>query len=155
MLKNFWGMAVLWAAISFCPSLAVAQMPVPVIDRAGATILVRNTVVALNHANQTGNYSVLRDLGAPEFIVNNTPADLAANFYDLRQTQLEMGPVAVITPVFATEPTVQQNGVLQLTGYFPTQPVRISFDLAYRFVGIRWRLLGISVFANKAPLPDR
>jgi len=146
-------MAVLWAAISFS-TVVNAQMPIPVIDRAGATILVRNTVVALNHANQTGNYSVLRDLGAPEFIVNNTPADLAANFHGLRQSGLEMGPVVVFEPIFSKEPKVQSNGVLQLTGYFPTNPVRISFDLTYRFVGIRWRLLNISVFANKAPMPN-
>lgn len=152
MINKVLAMAVLWAAIVVSPTGALAQMPIPVIDRPGAVILARTTIVALNHANQTGNYAVLRDLGAPQFIVSNTPASLAESFRSLRQKQLEMGPVVMYDPVFAREPRVDQNGNLLLTGYFPTKPVRISFELLYTFVGTRWRLLGISVVANAKPM---
>jgi hypothetical protein len=30
-------------------------------------ILIRSSLIALNQANVTGNYSVLRDIGAPDF----------------------------------------------------------------------------------------
>ena len=35
------------------------------IDRNGVLILIRETLLALDQANKTGNYTVLRDLGAP------------------------------------------------------------------------------------------
>jgi hypothetical protein len=47
---------------------AQPRPPQPVqIDRNGVLILIRSTLLALHHANQTGNYTVLRDLGAPGF----------------------------------------------------------------------------------------
>jgi hypothetical protein len=37
------------------------------IDRNGVLMLVRSMILALDQANKTGNYTVLRDLGAPAF----------------------------------------------------------------------------------------
>ena len=53
------------------------QAPKPAqIDRNGVLILVRRTLTALDQANRTGNYTVLRDLGSPDFQAN-TAARLA------------------------------------------------------------------------------
>jgi hypothetical protein len=49
------------------------------IDRNGVIILIRSTLLALDHANKTGNYTVLRDLGSPGF-QTNTDARLAEIF---------------------------------------------------------------------------
>ncbi|MFN5718420.1 MAG: hypothetical protein ACK463_28405, partial [Bradyrhizobium sp.] len=46
------------------------------IDRNGVLMLIRSTLLALDHANKSGNYTVLRDLGASGFQVN-TAAKLA------------------------------------------------------------------------------
>jgi hypothetical protein len=46
------------------------------IDRNGVLILIRQTLLALDQANKTGNYTVLRDLGSPDFQAN-TAAGLA------------------------------------------------------------------------------
>jgi hypothetical protein len=48
------------------PRPATAPTPAQ-IDRNGVLILVRSTPLALDQANQTGNYTVLRDLGSPQF----------------------------------------------------------------------------------------
>ena len=48
------------------------QAPKPAdIDRNGVLILVRSAILALDQANKTGNYTVLRDLGAPGFQTNS------------------------------------------------------------------------------------
>ncbi len=39
----------------------------PNIDPVVLAMLIKSTILALQHANQTGNYSVLRDLGTPLF----------------------------------------------------------------------------------------
>src|SRR4051812_18904799 len=58
---------------------APAEQPIE-IDRNGVLILIRSTLLALDHANRTGNYTVLRDLGAPGFYTANTAARLAEIF---------------------------------------------------------------------------
>ena len=73
-----WTLAALLAAsAAFAEEGKPVQEPKPAqIDRNGVLILIRSTLLALDDANKTGNYSVLRDLGAPGFqlanSVNNT-----------------------------------------------------------------------------------
>jgi hypothetical protein len=67
------------------------------IDRNGVLILIRSTVLALDQANKTGNYTVLRDLGAPGFQAN-TAARLAEIFASQRRDNLDLSGVAVIDP---------------------------------------------------------
>ena len=47
-------------------------------------MLIESSVIALNHANITGNYSVLHEMGAPAFQNANSPEKLAQIFAQLR-----------------------------------------------------------------------
>jgi hypothetical protein len=51
-----------------------AQPPMPV-SLEQALYLIRSTLLTLNDANRTGNYTVLHDLASPEFQARNTAAD--------------------------------------------------------------------------------
>ncbi len=104
----------------------------------------------MKHANFTGNYSVLRDLGSPAFRRANTSARRAVVFSDLRNQNLELGPLLVINPVFTPPPHFDETGTLHLSGYFPTRPERVKFELLYEAVANRWRLFGISVNTEPA-----
>jgi hypothetical protein len=122
-----------------------AQAPRPAqIDRNGVLILVRSTLLALDHANKTGNYTVLRDLGAPGFQVN-TPARLAEIFAGHRRDGLDLSGVSVIDPQFSLLPQIESNGLMRMTGFFPSVPKQVNFDLLFAPVGGQWRLFGISV----------
>lgn len=131
--------------------MAHAQSAPSIPDANGVTILVRTTITALDQANRTGNYTVFRDLGSPGFQTANTAAKLSIIFAKLRGKNLDLGPIAVVAPVFTKEPALTKQGMLQLTGYFPTRPLRVNFDLIYRLIGGRWRLFGIAAQANPAP----
>jgi len=131
--------------------MAHAQSAPKIPDANGVTILVRTTIIALDQANRTGNYTVFRDLGSPGFQTANTAAKLAIIFANLRAKKLNLGPIAVVAPVFTKKPVLTKQGMLQLTGYFPTRPLRVNFDLIYRLVGGRWLLFGIAAQANPAP----
>lgn len=50
------------------------------IDRNGVLILIRSSLLAVDQANKTGNYTVLRDLGAPGFQAANTATQLGEIF---------------------------------------------------------------------------
>lgn len=118
-----------------------------------ALYLIRSTLLTLNDANRSGNYTVLHDLAAPGFQAKNSAADLAQIFADLRNRHFDLFAVALAAPRLSTPPHLESNGMLRLTGDFPTRPLQINFDLLFENVGGQWKLFGISVATPQAP-PD-
>jgi hypothetical protein len=116
-----------------------------------ALYLIRSTLLTLNDANRSGNYTVLRDLAAPGFQSRNTAADLARIFADLRSRNFDLFAVALMAPKLTAPPQLERNGMLRLTGYFPTQPLQIKFDMLFANVAQHWRLFGLSVATPQAP----
>jgi hypothetical protein len=116
-------------------------------------ILIRNALLALNLANQTGNYTVLRDMAAPSFRDANSAARLGQIFQALREQGLDLSPVAIVPPQISEAPTIDAGGLLRLTGYFPTQPLQVNFQLKFQPVSGRWQLFEMTVSATAAPLP--
>jgi hypothetical protein len=119
------------------------------IDRNGVLILVRSTLLALDQANKTGNYTVLRDLGSPSF-QSNTAARLGEIFAALRRDNLDLSGVAALDPQLTLLPQIEANGMLHMTGFFPSVPTQVNFDLAYQPVNGQWRLFGVSVSVGQA-----
>jgi hypothetical protein len=160
--------AVFAAFISLGISLAHAQAqtqapnasqsaPRPAqIDRNGVLILIRESLLALDQANKTGNYTVLRDLGSPAFQAN-TAARLSEIFAKQRNDNIDLSGVAVIDPQLTLLPQIEASGLLHMTGFFPSVPTQVNFDLAYAAVNGQWRLFGISVALGRtepaAPSP--
>lgn len=121
------------------------QAPKPAnIDRNGVLILIRSSLLALDQANKTGNYTVLRDLGAPGFQVN-TAARLAEIFAKQRNDNLDLSGVAAIDPQLSLLPQIEPNGLMRMAGFFPSIPSQVNFELAFAPVNGQWRLFGISV----------
>jgi hypothetical protein len=129
-----------------------SQAPKPAqIDRNGVLILIRETLLALDQANKTGNYTVLRDLGAPDFQANSA-AQLAEIFAQQRRDNIDLSGVAVIDPQLTLLPQIEANGMMRMAGFFPSVPTQVNFELLYAPVGGRWRLFGLSVsFGQAAP----
>lgn len=139
------GIGTILIALALLKTTAPARAQAPAVpDGQGIRILVRTTLVALNHANRTGNYTVLRDLGAPGFRAANDAARLGQIFANLRKRNLDLGPITVIEPKLVREPSIE-NQVLRITGFFPSRPVQINFDLVYKHLRGEWRHFGISV----------
>lgn len=113
-------------------------------------LLIRSTLLALNNANVTGNYTVLRDLGAPNFQFSNSAAKLTMSFTELRARKIDLSAIILIKPRLVRKPEILENGLLRLTGFLPTQPEQVNFDLLYQAVGNRWRLFGLGVNLSPA-----
>jgi hypothetical protein len=132
------------------PAAPAAAPPAPpqvvMPDAEKIVLLVRTTLITLNDALQTGNFTVLRDMGAPGFREANTPARLSQSFADLASKGIDLSPVSIIAPQLSEAPGLdQQKGMLHLKGYFPSQPLQINFEMLYQAVDGRWRLFGLSV----------
>jgi len=123
----------------------------PAVNPEQALYLVRSALLTLNDANRSGNYTVLRDLAAPDFQARNTAADLAQIFADLRRRNFDLFAAALIVTQFTAAPALDANGRMRLTGFFPTQPLRISFDLTFQSIAGQWRLFALSVATPGAP----
>jgi hypothetical protein len=120
------------------------------IDRNGVLMPVRSTLLALDHANKTGNYTVLRDMAAPGFHAGNNAARLAEIFAKLRNDKLDLAGVAVIDPQLSLLPQIEANGMMHMAGFFPSVPSQVNFELIYAPVDGQWRLFGISVSVGQA-----
>jgi hypothetical protein len=130
------------------PKAPAAQPPpqVAMPDADKIVLLLRGTLLTLNDAVQTGNFTVLRDLSAPGFRDANSAARLGAIFGNLAQRGIDLSAVAILAPQLGEAPSIDpQTSMLRIKGFFPGQPVRIDFEVIYQPVGGRWRLFGLSV----------
>jgi hypothetical protein len=119
------------------------------IDRNGVLILIRSTLLALDQANKTGNYTVLRDLGSPAFQAN-TAARLGEIFAAQRKDNIDLSGVAVIEPQLSMWPQIEANGMMRMVGFFPSVPTQVNFEMAFAPVERQWRLFGVSVSLGQA-----
>ena len=119
-------------------------------DARALSILIRRTLLSLNDANLTGNYTVFRDLAAPGFQSANDAARLTEIFTLLRRRKIDLAPIIYFDPKLVRPATINENGMLRISGYVPTQPEQVNFDMMFQKVANRWRLFGIAVNTTAA-----
>lgn len=113
-------------------------------------LLIQSTLIALNQANTSGNYSVLRDMAAPGFREANSTVKLAEIFANFRVRKLDLTPILLFQPKLLRRPLMSDTGMLRITGFVPTAPERVNFDLIFQSLQGRWRLYGVAV--NTSPV---
>ncbi len=127
---------------------ASTQAPVslqPVPNDLELAKLIWSMMVAVDQANQSGNYSVLRDMAAPGFQIQNNPSRLSEIFGSLRQSRIDISNTLLLTPTYTAAPSILDGNVLRLQGYFGLRPSSVYFDLYYQWVEGEWRLFGVSI----------
>jgi hypothetical protein len=109
--------------------------------------LIKSTIIALQHANQTGNYSVLRDLGTPVFRERFDQAALTTAFSNLRGRHVNLTTVTMLAPNLAKQPELTAQNQLHIVGYFQTQPLQVQYEMLFLQIDGVWRIEGLSVDA--------
>lgn len=107
--------------------------------------MIRSHTAALNHANKTGNYSVFRELASTSFQSANSTARLSSIFSKLRSRNLDLSAALVLDPKLIRPPNIDGKSRLRLTGFFPSKPERIDFDMIFEQSGGDWKLFGIAL----------
>lgn len=134
------------AATAQAPAaLPAAPAPSAPIEPELVNRLLWSTMAALDQANRTGNYSVLRDLASPAFQARTPLASLAQAFAPLRAQPLDLSYTLIVTPTFEFPPAVGADGVLRIRGVFPLRPTAIGFDMLFQNVGGQWRISALAV----------
>lgn len=130
------------------PSQTLRLLPpkVPTVPTAPAVLaLVRTTLTAVDHGNKTGNYTVLRELGGPDFHNANTAAKLSMAFANLVEQRVDLLPVLVVEPTYREAPRLTARRMLYVAGRFDIQPKPVSFELLFDVWKGEWRLYGVSI----------
>jgi hypothetical protein len=113
----------------------------PKIDDVALAILIKSAIIAVQHANATGNYSVLRDLGTPGFRERYDQAKLTAIFATFRARAINFSPSLMLLPSLSKPVEFTPQGQLRVEGTFPTRPLQIQL-LLFQQQGGAWRLDG-------------
>ena len=124
-----------------------AAMPVP--GDLELAKLIWSTIAAIDHANQSGNYSVLRDISSPAFQIANDPARLAQIFGSLRENRVDLSNSLLLAPVYNGPAQVGAGNILRVRGSFGLRPTAIAFDFEFQWFNGKWRLFGVGI----SPLP--
>ena len=146
-------LALVLASLATMPNAALAQVQqgrpaissVPVPSELELAKLVWSTMAMVDHANRSGNYSVLRDTSASGFQIQNDPSRLAEIFAPVRSLRIDLSNALIVAPVYTGGPTLLQADVFRVQGYFPLRPSPIFFDFYFQWEQGRWKLFGISI----------
>ena len=116
-------------------------------------MMVRSTLAGVNQANFTENYTVLHGMATPTLQARVTAAQFGKAFDSLRKQNLDLSPILVLPPEFTVAPALTPQGVLRLTGIFPSRPLEINFAIDYLPVDGAWMIDALSVSALPAGAP--
>ena len=107
--------------------------------------LVKSSLLTLNDANVTGNYSVLHAKLSKPFREQFPPEKIKAAFKEFSDNNTDYDIIAAMPPAYDPKPMVDEDGKLVVKGSFPTEPSRVSFELEYIPSDGEWKLILIQV----------
>ena len=123
---------------------STSAIPEMHLDTEHAALLVRSTLMSVHDANISGNYSVVLDLGSPDF-QKNKASDLAIRLQKLRERKIDLAAAAMSALQFNSITISPDGKRARLVGRFETRPESVHFDINFERIGSEWRLSGIGV----------
>jgi hypothetical protein len=106
--------------------------------------LLWSTMAAMDHASDTGNFTVVNALGTAAFRTRNPPATLAAVFTTLRNQRVDLSDALLVSPTFELAPHMVTSNAFRMRGIFPLRPTAVAFDLVFAWES-GWRLDAVAV----------
>ncbi len=136
---------VIFAAIVGCVLATVPAFAQKAPDPVTQEVLIKSTLLTFNDANVTGNYTVLHAKLSKPFRDQFPPERLKEVFKAFNEKHIDIDPIAARQPTASKPAQVNDNGVLQLHGYFDTSPSRVYYQLEYILSDGEWKPVRINV----------
>ncbi len=114
--------------------------------------LVKGSLMSFNDANLTGDYRVFHARLSEPFRKQYTPAKLKETFKEFSEKNVDIDIVTAMAPSFDQPPYVDQEGRLVLSGFFPTEPTRVAFEMDFIASDGEWKLIRLNVKLGPAQL---
>ena len=106
--------------------------------------LVRTSLIAVQQADATNNYSVLRQLGSPSFQEANNVDRLSATFAGIRQSSMDLSGAVLLLPQLSNA-ELTNAAMLHVSGTFATKPVPVRFEILFQPIQGHWTIDGILI----------
>jgi hypothetical protein len=137
-----------WRVLSFTGAVAggsaePAKKPMPEDDELKA--MVSTTLADFGAAVRAENFESFYESTARLWQSQTSAEELQKTFQPFLDQQVDLAEVEGIDPVFDNPPTIDEDGVLLLTGYFPTESARVEFEVSYVYEHPDWKLIGLAV----------
>jgi hypothetical protein len=133
--------AIIGVVLSVAAARAESTVPSPLLQE----ILIKTSLLTLNDANLTGDYTVLHAKLAKPFRDQFDPAKLKKAFKPFADQKTDWGLIAAKPPVPTTEAAIDKRGALILRGYFDTKPSRLSYELDFLPSEGEWKPIKLNV----------
>jgi hypothetical protein len=130
-------------ALVLTASAAMAQNKVP--SERALEALVKTSLLSFNDANVTGNYAVFHAKLSKPFREQYPVERLERTFREFNKKHVDFDIVAALKPTYEPAPQVDDNGKLLVKGFFPTEPLRVYFNLEFIPSDGEWKLIAINV----------
>jgi len=143
--------ARLAAALALVLAMGTAQAQNKVPSERALEVLVKTSLLSFNDANITGNYSVLHDKLSKPFRQEYPPEKLKEAFKEFSEKNIDIELIAALKPTYEPLPSIDSEGKLVVKGYFPTEPIRVNFNLAFIPSDGEWKLIRLNVKLGAAP----
>jgi hypothetical protein len=130
------------ALIATCPLTALAlDMPGPSVQE----VLVKSTLVTLNDAVATDNFTILHAKLSKPFRDQFPPEKLRAVFKNLIEKHAVFDAVVAEKMIPDEEARIDEKGVLKLKGHFQTTPKQVKYELGFIQSEGAWKLSGVAI----------
>jgi hypothetical protein len=107
--------------------------------------LVAQSLMDFNEAILAEDFSSFHE-GISELWKNQiTVEQLAGVFQPFVENEIDISPIKDMSPEFNQPPAMNEDGFLVVSGYYPTQPSSVFFELNYCYEHPEWKLAGIQV----------
>lgn len=121
----------------------------PIPDEAAMRRLTRETLLKFNAAVQEKSFAGFHGEVSKAWQKQVSAGDLQRAFQAFINTEVDIGGIRDVEPVFNRPPRITSDGLLLVTGLFPTTPHYVVFTLRFTYELPAWKLFGIDVNLQK------
>lgn len=107
--------------------------------------LVHETLLDFDHAVQSEDFSSFHRNISQLWKSQTTPLEFMGIFQSYMDQKVTIVAIREATAVFDQAPVISKDGLLILSGYYPTSGMKVHFKLKYLYEHPDWRLAGIRV----------
>ena len=138
-------------AVALVLAVPAAQAQNKVPSERALEALVKSSLLSFNDANVTGNYTVFHAKLSKPFRDQFPVEKLEKTFQEFRDKHVDFDVIAAFKPTYDPPARIGDNGVLEVKGWFPTEPSRLYFSLEFIPSDGEWKLIGIKVNIESSP----
>jgi hypothetical protein len=117
-------------------------------EKAGATALVKQSMHDFIVSTEKKSMEHFRDSVSRLWRKQVTSEQLDEAFKPLTESGANWAVLEDFDPIFSSDGTIDEDGVLLLIGYYPTKPSQVYFEQKFIREGDAWKLVGFKIDAK-------